>query len=78
MSNVSILELKAAILDVFEVEFEELTYETTAPEVNGWDSLGHFRLLHYLEEKYSIEFEIEDLGSMNNIGDLIRIINDKI
>ena len=74
----TIEDLKKAIKDVFEQEAESITINTTAPEIDGWDSLGHFRMLHYLEEKYSLEFDIQDMESMNRFGDLIKIVNSKI
>ena len=48
----TIKDLQNAITEVFEHETESITINTTAPEIDGWDSLGHFRMLHYLEEKY--------------------------
>ena len=74
----TIKDLQNAIAEVFEQEAESITINTTAPEIDGWDSLGHFRMLHYLEEKYSIEFDIQDMESMDRFGDLIEIVNSKI
>ena len=71
----TIKDLQNAITEVFEHEAESITINTTAPEIDGWDSLGHFRMLHYLEEKYSIEFDIQDMESMDKFGDLIEIVN---
>ena len=56
----------------------DLTDETRASDVPGWDSLAHLKLLVALEEAYNIRFEDFDLESPNNFGEFLNLIERKI
>lgn len=67
---------------VFQIVFldESLTVtgETTPDEVNGWDSLQHINLLSMLEDEFNIQFDVEQIVSMENVGDIEKSIRDLI
>ncbi len=56
----------------------DLTDETRASDVPGWDSLAHLKLLVALEEAHSIRFEDFDLESPKNFGEFLGLIERKI
>jgi acyl carrier protein len=61
-----------------EVDNLVLTDETTADDVEEWDSLSHVQLVAALEEAFGIEFKSREILSWENIGDLIDSIEKKL
>lgn len=63
--------------DVFDDDSLEATPELTATDVDGWDSLTHIRLLLTIEKAFSIKFSTAEIGKLENVGDLARLIAAK-
>ena len=65
----------ALVRDVFELN-ESLALDDSAGPgtVPGWDSLGSLRLVSAAEERFGVEFELEDIAEMLSIADLRRVI----
>ena len=63
-----------------ELELDDLvlTDETTADDVEEWDSLSHVQLVAAMEEAFGIEFKSREILSWENIGDLIDSIEKKV
>ncbi len=60
--------------DVFDEDSIEITPETTAKDVDGWDSLTHIRLILTVEKTFKIKFSTSEIGKLKNVGDLVRLI----
>ena len=75
-------EILARVEDIFREELEQsdlvLTNETTAEDVEGWDSLSHVQLVAAMEEAFGIEFKSREILSWENVGDLIDSIQKKV
>jgi acyl carrier protein len=56
----------------------QLTNETTAADVDGWDSLSHMILMSNIEKQFSIKFKLNEIMKFNNIGDMIICIHKKM
>jgi acyl carrier protein len=52
----------------------ELKEETTALDVDGWESVTHLLIITEIEKSLNIKFKLMDLMTMQNIGDLIKTI----
>ena len=46
-----------------------LTDETTAEDVDGWDSLSHVQLVAVMEDAFGIEFSSREILSWDNVGE---------
>lgn len=72
----------ARIQDVFreELELDDLILndETTADDVDEWDSLSHIQLVVALEKAFGIKFTSREIMSWDNVGDLVDCIINKI
>lgn len=70
------------IQDIFREILEEeslmLTHQTTAEDVEGWDSLTHIQLIVAIEEKLKIKFSSKEILSWKNVGELINSIDAKV
>lgn len=66
----------AIIGDQFAVDPSGLGPDTTADDVDGWDSLNHSRLLMRLERELKREIPDHLLFELNNVGDLVRVFEE--
>ena len=75
-------EILKRVEEIFREELEQedlvLSDETTADDVDGWDSLSHVQLVAAMEEAFGIEFKSREILSWDNVGDLIDSIEKKI
>ena len=75
-------EILKRVEEIFREEVEsedlELNDETTAEDVDGWDSLSHIQLVAAMEESFGIEFSSREILSWDNVGDLIDSIQKKV
>ncbi len=54
-----------------------LKEDSTAATVPEWDSLNHWMVIGELEEKYGVEFSMEEALGFENLGDIYRMIQAK-
>jgi acyl carrier protein len=70
------------LTQVFRTVFEDDTItvnpQTTADQVDGWDSLSHAVLILAVENQFKIRFTQKELLTFKNVGDLLRAIDSKI
>ncbi|MCR5774378.1 MAG: acyl carrier protein [Lachnospiraceae bacterium] len=64
--------------DVFDDEELELTDETVAADVDGWDSLTHLSLMNEIEIEFDIKFEMKEVQALGNVGELVNVILSRI
>ncbi len=73
------LEKVTAILrEVLDQPSLVLTGDTTAADVEGWDSFAQINLIMGLEDAYQIQFSTEEIGRMGRVSDLISLIESKL
>lgn len=63
--------------DVLDNEDIVLTNETTADDIDEWDSLVHIQLVVAIEKYFSIKFTSKEILSWNNVGEIINSIERK-
>ncbi len=70
------------LTDVFRQVFDDPTIalkpETTANDVEGWDSLSHVNLIMAVENRFNIRFSQKEVVSFKNVGDLARCVEKKM
>ena len=75
-------EILERVQEVFRDELElddlELNDETTADDVEEWDSLSHVQLVVALEKAFAIKFSSREILSWDNVGDLVDCIEKKL
>jgi acyl carrier protein len=71
-------QIYARLTEVFEDVFDEdsivITPELSAKDVDGWDSLTHIRLMLTVEKAFKIKFSTSEVGKLENVGDLVKLI----
>ena len=63
---------------VFDDDSIRVTPETTAHDVDGWDSLSHVNLITAIEANFGIRFSQKELLKQRNVGSLIADIDRKL
>lgn len=69
--------LTRILRDVMDDEGLVVTDETTAAEVEGWDSLSHVTLMFSIEQEFGVQFMGEEFASLGSVGELRRLIEAK-
>lgn len=56
--------------DVFDDESIVLTRETTAADIEEWDSLNQIKLLLACEKAFGIKLKPRDINTLANVGEM--------
>jgi acyl carrier protein len=56
----------------------ELRPETTAADVDGWDSVVHVMLVLASERKFGIRFESSEIANAANVGEFVTLVESKL
>lgn len=66
--------LTRIIADTFGIDPASVTPETTADDVDSWDSLNHLRLITAVEQQFSVRLSMSEIMSLENVGDLASVL----
>lgn len=79
MTEQDILEaLTMVFRDVFDQDSITLRPETTADDIEGWDSQAHITLVVATEMHFGIKFRTGELEGLHNVGDFVRLIQARL
>jgi acyl carrier protein len=65
-------------IDTLDNEDIVLTDETTANNIEEWDSLNHIQLVVAVEKSFKIRFTSHEIQSWKNVGEMLDNIALKI
>jgi acyl carrier protein len=69
-----LLGLTQVFRDVFDDDHIVLTPETTAADIEGWDSQAHVNLIVAAEVRFGVRFRTAELESLHNVGQFAQLI----
>ena len=79
MSREEIYEqLNEVFQDVFDDEDIIVNDETTAEDIEDWDSLEHINLIVAVEKKFGIKFNMGEVNKFKNVGEMVDTIMTRI
>jgi acyl carrier protein len=55
-----------------------LADQTTAADVEGWDSLANVQIIVAIEKMFGIRFRTGEIAAIKNVGDLVARIGGRI
>ena len=76
MSNY-IAEFQTLFRDVLENDDIVLTNETTAHDIDEWDSINHIYLVVEIEKHFEIKFSSSEILQWQNVGEMIDSVKAK-
>ena len=63
--------------DVFDDDAIELSDNTTADDIEAWDSLEHITLISAVEKEFKMRFTMKEVSGMKNVGEMMNIIAER-
>ena len=60
--------------DVFDDDSIVLSDNTSAKDIEDWDSLEHIRLIAAVEREFGMRFKMGEVSTMKNVGEMVSII----
>lgn len=79
MTRSEILEQVQSIFkDVLKNDDVVLTDDTTAQDVNGWDSLTHVEIISEMEKHFGLRFSLKEMLSWRNVGKMLDTLEKKL
>lgn len=64
--------------DVFDDSSIHVGPETTADDIEDWDSLEHITLISAVEREFRMKFKMGEISSMKNVGEMARIVMERM
>ena len=66
---------------VFQEVFDDRTIrvnpQTTADDIDDWDSIEHINLIGAVEDEFGMRFKMREVSGMKNVGEMIDIISQR-
>ena len=79
MSNEEIhRRLTEIFRDVLDRDSIVLARDTTAADIEEWDSLNHISLIVVIEKEFHIQLKLAEIKLLQNVGDMLDLIEEKI
>ena len=78
MERIKILaEINDIFTDTLDNDDVIINEDTTANDVEEWDSLTHIQLVVAIEKKFKVRFTSSEIQSWANVGEMITCIQNK-
>ena len=72
--NEALARVQEVFRDVLDNEDIVLSDETTADDIEEWDSLSHIQLIVAVEKAFHVKFTSKEILSWKNVGELVDSI----
>ena len=63
--------------DVFDDSSIRVNPQTTADDIEDWDSLEHITLISAVEREFCMKFKMGEISSMKNVGEMAQIVMER-
>ena len=70
-------KLNEIFIDILDLDEVELTDETSADDIEEWDSLSHIQLIVAVEKAFGVKFTSKEIMKWNNVGEMVDTIISK-
>jgi len=68
--------------EIFRTVFSDATLSisatTSASDIDDWDSLAQIRLLMAMEQTFEIQFSLDEVEELQNVGEIVELILAKV
>ena len=66
--------LNRVFREVFDDRHIRVNAETTADDIEDWDSLEHITLVGAVESEFGMKFRMSEVSTMKNVGEMAAIV----
>jgi len=77
-TNEVLKQVNDIFIDTLDNDEIKLNRDTTANDVENWDSLTHIQLVVAIERHFHIRFTSKEIQSWANVGEMVESISKKI
>jgi len=74
--------IAARLTEVFHEVFDDdsimLHRETTASDIEGWDSMAHLQLILAIERRFGVRLPSTKVAGLTNVGDMMDLISSHL
>lgn len=70
-------KLQDVFRNVFDDDSLEITPETTAQDIEAWDSVQHVTLMLEVEDAFKVRLSTSEMAYLKNVGDLVNLLDTK-
>ena len=74
-------QIYAKLTELFRELFADdaivLSPETTAEDIDGWDSFNHISIIVAVETRFGVKMQAKEIEHLNKVGDLVAAIAAK-
>ena len=67
-------KLNEVFQDVFDDDSITVNAQTTADDIEDWDSLEHINLVSPIEKEFGMKFTMAQVVGMKNVGEMVDVI----
>ena len=71
MTSSEVVEL---IAEALSVDASEINENTTASDIEMWDSIGVVNLVAMLDEKFNIELRVEEMEQVTSVNQILELL----
>ena len=64
--------------DIFDDDNLVINDDTSASDIDNWDSLNQINVISAIEIEFNIKFMLADLNKLDNVSAIIQLIESKI
>ncbi len=76
-TNTIYVRLNKVFRDVFDDDDITVNANTTANDIEDWDSLEHITLMAAVQKEFKVKFSMGEIASMKNVGEMVQIIEKR-
>jgi acyl carrier protein len=76
--NDIISQFQMIFRDVLDNDDITIKHETTAADIEEWDSLSHIQLVVAVEKHFKVKFTTAEIRAFNNVGEMAETTLKKI
>lgn len=70
-------ELTTVFRDIFDDDSIVLKPETSAADIDSWDSFNHINLVVAIQAAFHVKFSTAELEQMSTVSDIVSLIHQK-
>lgn len=75
-------DVMSLCIEIFRTIFSDdvltINAATSASDIPDWDSLAHIRLFMAMEQTFEIQFSLDEVEDLKNVGEIVELIIVKV
>jgi len=70
--------LQDVFRDIFDDDTIVLTRETTAADIEEWDSLAQINIIVACEGEFEVRYDLKEVNALSNVGGMVDLTERKL